>query len=84
MMYIIQLRQGKMPTAARRLLWLIWIRDSPIAFQTSAEDSLRHRTESVGRVQPHVKAKLVNPKGETVPVGTPGEVCISGYLTQKG
>jgi acyl-CoA synthetase (AMP-forming)/AMP-acid ligase II len=57
---------------------------SPIAFQTSAEDSLRHRTESVGRVQPHVKAKLVNPKGETVPVGTPGEVCISGYLTQKG
>lgn len=57
---------------------------SPISFQTSIDDTLLHRTETVGKVQPHVKAKIVNPKGEVVPVGTPGEICVSGYLVQKG
>jgi acyl-CoA synthetase (AMP-forming)/AMP-acid ligase II len=31
-----------------------------------------------------VKAKLINPQGETVPIGAPGEICVSGYLIQKG
>jgi len=57
---------------------------SPIAFQTSPKDSLQHRTETVGRIRPHVKAKLVDSTGATVPIGTPGEVCISGYLVQQG
>jgi len=35
-------------------------------------------------VQPHVKAKLINQDGEVVPIGTPGEICVSGYLVQKG
>ena len=41
--------------------------------------------ETVGRVQPHVKAKLVDPKtGGVVEVGKPGEVVVAGYLLQKG
>jgi len=57
---------------------------SPVSFQTTPADSLLQRTETVGKVQPHAKAKLINTKGEIVPVGTPGEICISGYLLQKG
>lgn len=57
---------------------------SPVSFQTTTDDPLLKRVETVGRVQPHVKAKLVDEEGNTVPVGTPGEVCIAGYLLQKG
>ncbi|KAL5476811.1 hypothetical protein ACEPAI_2997 [Sanghuangporus weigelae] len=57
---------------------------SPVSFQTMSDDPLIKRTETVGRVQPHVKAKVIDPEGNVVPVGTPGEVCISGYLLQKG
>jgi acyl-CoA synthetase (AMP-forming)/AMP-acid ligase II len=42
------------------------------------------RVETVGRVQPHVKAKLIDVDGNIVPVGTPGEICVAGYLLQKG
>ncbi|KAL5514338.1 hypothetical protein ACEPAG_2426 [Sanghuangporus baumii] len=57
---------------------------SPVSFQTMADDPLIKRTETVGRVQPHVKAKVIDPEGNVVPFGTPGEICISGYLLQKG
>lgn len=58
---------------------------SPVSFQTTTKDPLLKRVETVGRVQPHVKAKLVDPKnGEVVEVGKPGEVVVSGYLLQKG
>lgn len=62
---------------------------SPVSFQTTPDDPLEMRTESVGRVQPHVRAKILSPPDETgqrsiVPVGTPGEICVAGYLLQKG
>ncbi|KAJ7057840.1 hypothetical protein C8F01DRAFT_1371920 [Mycena amicta] len=57
---------------------------SPVSFQTTPADPILKRVETVGRVQPHVKAKLVDPEGNVVPVGTPGEICIAGYLLQKG
>ena len=47
-------------------------------------DTIEQRTSTVGRVQPHVRAKLVNPAGEVVPIGAPGEICVAGYLVQKG
>lgn len=62
---------------------LIWT-CSPVSFQTTPADSLLQRTETVGKVQPHVKAKLVSPEGKVVPIGTPGEICVAGYLVQKG
>ncbi|CAE6434966.1 unnamed protein product [Rhizoctonia solani] len=49
------------------------------------------RVESVGKVQPHVCAKIIDGHGDIVPVdvgisptGVPGELCVSGYLLQKG
>lgn len=42
------------------------------------------RTESVGKAHPHVRAKIVDEDGHIVPIGTPGEICVSGYLLQKG
>ncbi|KAI0938564.1 putative NRPS-like protein biosynthetic cluster [Taiwanofungus camphoratus] len=57
---------------------------SPVSFQTTPDDPIIKRVETVGRVQPHVRAKLVDGEGNTVPVGTPGEIMIAGYLLQKG
>lgn len=57
---------------------------SPVSFQSSSDDSLAKRVETVGKVYPHVKAKIVGKDGETVPVGAPGELMVSGYLLQKG
>lgn len=57
---------------------------SPVAFQTTPEDDIIKRVETVGKVQPHVKAKIIDESGNIVPVGMPGEICIAGYLLQKG
>ena len=42
------------------------------------------RVETVGKILPHVKAKVVDLEGRVVPVNTPGEILVSGYLVQKG
>ncbi|KAJ1305913.1 hypothetical protein OPQ81_010632 [Rhizoctonia solani] len=57
---------------------------SPVSFQTTPDDRLQMRVESVGKVQPHVRAKIIDGHGDVVPVGVPGELCIAGYLLQKG
>ncbi|KAF9017519.1 acetyl-CoA synthetase-like protein [Hymenopellis radicata] len=57
---------------------------SPVSFQTTIDDAIEQRVETVGKVQPHVKAKIIDTEGNTVPVNTPGELCVSGYLVQKG
>ncbi|KAF5390127.1 hypothetical protein D9757_003836 [Collybiopsis confluens] len=57
---------------------------SPVSFQTTPSDPLLKRVETVGKIHPHAKAKIIDPQGNIVPVGVPGEVCVSGYLVQKG
>ncbi|KAH9992273.1 acetyl-CoA synthetase-like protein [Russula vinacea] len=57
---------------------------SPVSFQTTPMDSITQRVETVGKVRPHVMAKVVDPAGNIVPVNTPGELLVSGYLLQKG
>ncbi|KAF9068901.1 hypothetical protein BDP27DRAFT_1326471 [Rhodocollybia butyracea] len=57
---------------------------SPVSFQTTPADPLINRVETVGKILPHVKAKIIDPQGKIVPVGTPGQVCVAGYLLQKG
>ncbi|KAG1815244.1 acetyl-CoA synthetase-like protein [Suillus subaureus] len=57
---------------------------SPVSFQTTPADPIIKRVETVGRVQPHVMAKIIDQDGHIVPVGKPGELCIAGYLVQKG
>lgn len=58
--------------------------NSPVSFQTVPEDPLVKRIESVGRVLPHVSAKIIDNEGNILPVNTPGELCVTGYLVQKG
>ncbi|KAK0438327.1 uncharacterized protein EV420DRAFT_1280087 [Desarmillaria tabescens] len=57
---------------------------NPVSFQTTPEDPVVKRVETVGKVQPHVRAKIVDTDGQVVPVGTPGQICVAGYLVQKG
>lgn len=66
-------------------------------------DPLIKKVETVGKVQPHLTAKVVDTNGDIVPIGqpsnpgavyglkrglhtigTPGELCVSGYSVQKG
>jgi len=58
---------------------------SPVSTQTSLDDDLGRRTSTVGRVQPHLEVKIVDPTtGLTVPRGEPGEFCTRGYSVMLG
>ncbi|WP_034091082.1 AMP-binding protein [Streptacidiphilus albus] len=58
---------------------------SPVSTQTRTTDSLEHRVSTVGRVGPHLEAKVVDPEtGETLPRGTDGELCTRGYSVMLG
>jgi fatty-acyl-CoA synthase len=57
---------------------------SPVSFQSSTTDPLDKRTSTVGRIQPHLEAKVVDPAGETVPVGVTGELWTRGYSVMLG
>ncbi len=58
---------------------------SPVSTQTAAGDSLEKRTQTVGRVHPHLEVKLVDPAtGDTVERGEPGELCTRGYSVMAG
>jgi fatty-acyl-CoA synthase len=57
---------------------------SPISFQSATTDPLDKRTTTVGRIQPHLEVKIVDPFGNTVPVGATGELCTKGYSVMLG
>jgi fatty-acyl-CoA synthase len=58
---------------------------SPVSFQTAPDDPVDKRVSTVGRIHPHVEAKVVDPdNGRIVPRGTPGELCTRGYLVMLG
>jgi fatty-acyl-CoA synthase len=58
---------------------------SPVSTQTAFDDPLEKRVGTVGRVQPHLEIKLIDPvTGETVPRGEAGELCTRGYSVMKG
>ncbi|WP_392468898.1 AMP-binding protein [Arsenicicoccus cauae] len=58
---------------------------SPVSTSTRTEDDLRRRTETVGRVMPHLEVKIVDPAtGLTVPRGQTGELCTRGYSVMLG
>ncbi|GAA4092445.1 AMP-binding protein [Nonomuraea soli] len=58
---------------------------SPVSTMTGRDDTLERRTETVGRVMPHVEVKIVHPEtGLTVPRGEPGELCTRGYSVMLG
>jgi fatty-acyl-CoA synthase len=57
---------------------------SPVSFQSSTTDSFERRTTTVGRIQPHLEVKIVDPLGNIVPVGETGELCTKGYSVMLG
>lgn len=59
---------------------------SPVSAMTTTDDPIEKRIDSVGRLLPHVKAKVVSPSdwSQTLAVGQRGELAVSGYLLMKG
>jgi fatty-acyl-CoA synthase len=58
---------------------------SPVSCQTLSDDDLERRTETIGKVHPHVEIKIIDPgTGETVERGEPGELCTRGYSVMIG
>ncbi|TQF34856.1 AMP-binding protein [Bradyrhizobium sp. UNPF46] len=51
---------------------------------TSPADTPTRRVTSVGRVVPHMEAKIVDPAGAVVAIGEPGEIHVRGYGTMLG
>ncbi|KAJ5191259.1 AMP-binding enzyme [Penicillium cinerascens] len=58
---------------------------SPVSLMTTTNDPLDRRINTVGRLMPHVEAKVVNPanKKQILPIETRGELAVSGYLLMK-
>ncbi|WP_116135866.1 AMP-binding protein [Trinickia diaoshuihuensis] len=57
---------------------------SPVSFQSATDDPLDKRTSTVGRIAPHLEAKVVDPAGNTVAVGETGELWTRGYSVMRG
>ncbi|KAL8847148.1 MAG: hypothetical protein Q9221_007813 [Calogaya cf. arnoldii] len=58
---------------------------SPVSAMTGTDDPVEKRIDSVGRLLPHVEAKIVDPlhKDKILPIGERGELAVSGYLVMS-
>lgn len=58
---------------------------SPVSAMTTTDDPMEKRINTVGRLLPHVSAKVVDPLdwNRTLAVGERGELAVSGYLVMK-
>ena len=58
---------------------------SPVSCQSDNETPLEKRVATVGKVQPHLEVKIIDPTtGETVAPGVSGELCTRGYSVMHG
>ena len=57
---------------------------SPVSFQSAVDDPIERRVSTVGRIQPHVEARVVNESGTILKVGEQGELHTRGYLVMRG
>jgi acyl-CoA synthetase (AMP-forming)/AMP-acid ligase II len=59
---------------------------SPVSAMTTTDDPIEKRIDSVGRLLPHVKAKVVDPldRDRVLGIGEKGELVVNGYLVMKG
>jgi mevalonyl-CoA ligase len=58
---------------------------SPASFVPPLDADFHHRVVSVGKIMSHETAKIVDPlTGKTAPVGTRGELCVTGYNVCAG
>ncbi|KAI1622611.1 fatty-acyl-CoA synthase [Exophiala viscosa] len=58
---------------------------SPVSAMTTTDDPIEKRINTVGRLLPHVEAKVVDPfdHNRILEVGERGELAVSGYLVMK-
>ena len=58
---------------------------SPVSFQTAVDDPIERRVATIGRVQPHLEVKVIDPlTGGTTERGVAGELCTKGYSVMLG
>ena len=58
---------------------------SPVSCQSDADTPLEKRVSTVGKVQPHLEVKMIDPvTGEITPPGVSGELCTRGYSVMHG
>ncbi|MBN2840433.1 MAG: AMP-binding protein, partial [Coriobacteriia bacterium] len=58
---------------------------SPVFTQTTTEDTLERKCETIGRQHDQVDVRVVDPEtGEDCPPGVQGELCCRGYNVMKG
>lgn len=58
---------------------------SPVFTQTSVDDPIEKRVNTVGTDMPFSEVKIVDPEtGETLGPNQPGEICCRGYNVMKG
>lgn len=58
---------------------------SPVSAQTAANDPFDKRVSTVGRTQPHLESKIIDPlTGNIVAIGESGELCTRGYSVMLG
>jgi fatty-acyl-CoA synthase len=58
---------------------------APVITQTRPNDTIEQRVSTVGRILPHVEAKIIDPAtGEVMPQGEQGELCTRGIHVMKG
>ena len=58
---------------------------SPVSIMTTTDDPIEKRINTVGRLLPHVEAKVVDPYdwSRTLGLNERGELAVSGYLVMK-
>ena len=58
---------------------------SPVFTQTTTDDTLERKCETVGRKHDVVEVRVIDPEtGEDCPPNVPGELCCRGYNVMKG
>lgn len=57
---------------------------SPASFQSGVDDPIERRVSTVGRIHPHVQARVVDTNGHTVSRGVQGELLVRGYSVMLG
>ena len=57
---------------------------SPVSFQTALDATLEQRVGTVGRILPHLQARVVNATGRSVSRGDKGELLVRGYSVMAG
>ncbi|XP_056635689.1 medium-chain acyl-CoA ligase ACSF2, mitochondrial-like [Diorhabda sublineata] len=53
-------------------------------FSSTENDNRERSINTVGKLQEHLEAKVINSDGYLVPAGVAGELCIRGYSTMLG